>query len=133
MVVKKVVVIHGLYNPFSEDRSTDQLADDLRRDGYNVEERTYNPFNPLDSIKIHWEIMTAPSSTVFVGHSFGGILTSSTPTRAQTISVNTIMGNDIKGQGDWLSIIDPMGKTVAGNHRINNNISNEILNILAKL
>lgn len=127
---KKVIVVHGLYNPFSSDRSTDRLANDLRDDGYDVEEITWSYSDPTSILRVQHRIMFADSDTVVIGHSFGGVITQGTPTRAKTIEVNTIFGNEVKGRDDWLSILDPFGTTGQGGHEISDDV---YLKIVAKI
>lgn len=122
-----MIVVHGVYNPFSDVRSTDQLAEDLRDEGYEVEELSWSYHDPTSIANVRFQIMMANSDTFVIGHSFGGILTSSTPTRAKTIEVNTLFSNEVKGDKDWLSKFDPQGETVEGGHTIDENITLEII------
>ncbi len=126
----KVMVIHGLFNPFdtSDSRSTDQLASDLRSEGHEVEEVHYNPYDPFSVARVQYKIMTAPSDTNIVGHSYGGILVSQTPTRGNKIVVNAPLQNTVRGKDDWLSFLDPSGVAVEGKHAINQSITEEIIN-----
>ncbi len=127
---KKVIVVHGLYNPFEDRRSTDDLANDLRDEGYEVEEIHWSYLDPTSIAMARFEIMKADSDTVVIGHSFGGLITASTPTRAQTIEVNTVFSNEVKGTDDWLSSFDPFGQSVPGSHSISDSITLKIIELI---
>lgn len=131
---KKIIhVVHGINNPLSEKRSTDDLVKKLLNDGYYVVEHEYNWIDPMSQAAVAWELNKLSENDVVIGHSWGGILTDLFASKAKHIELSSIHSS-IKGSEDWLKIeFDDPSIVQGSGHTLDNKIYSRLLETLRVL
>lgn len=97
---KTIYLVHGLF--YDSSRSLDTFGKYLKDRGYNVKMIYYNPYSMTSNLSVISFLNSLTSSSIVIGHSWGGIISQLTNSGARIVTINTLGDNTLKNKDDWL-------------------------------